>query len=286
MSAVGNPLPTFCVRRYLAMAGVFLPVLMAGCTEPSAKNEPPPPRVTVQRPGQREIVDYSEYNGWTDASQTVEVRSRVRGHIDKVHFTDGEIVDQGKLLFELDPRPFQADIEVAQGQVDVAQAQLEFAVAEEARQQELFNQKVNTKAELQKAVAAHKSWDANVLAAQEEVKRKELDLIYARLSAPIKGKIGRAQLVAGNLVNAGGSDPLLTTIVALDPIHVYFFVDERALLEYRQQDASRTTRTHAKPLKESQIPFDFGLETDQGFPHHGVLDFAENKIGLIREMRT
>jgi multidrug efflux system membrane fusion protein len=85
-------------------------------------------------------------------------------------------------------------------------------------------------------------------------------------------------LDAGNLVNAGGSDPLLTTIVSLDPIHVYFFIDERALLEYRQKDARRATRSHAKPLKESQIPFEFGLETDQGYPHKGVLDFAENRI--------
>jgi RND family efflux transporter MFP subunit len=182
------------------------------------------------------------------------------------------------LLFELDPRPFQADIDVAQGQVDVAQAQLEFAIAEEARQQELFDKKVNTKAELQKAIASHKTWEANVAAAQEEVHRKQLDLDYSKLTAPIKGKISRAQLNAGNLVNAGGSDPLLTTIVSLDPIHVYFFVDERALLEYRQKDAQRATRTHSKPLKDSQIPFDFGLETDQGYPHHGILDFADNKI--------
>jgi len=252
--------------------------LLAGCSDPPAMSEPPPPRVTVQHPEQREIVDHSEYNGWTAASKTVEIRSRVRGHIDKVHFTDGEIVEASKLLFELDPRPFQADVEVAKGQVDVAKAQQEFAVTEEARQQELFDKKVNTKADLQKAVATTKTWDANVAAAMEDVRRKELDMEYSRISAPIKGKIGRAQLDAGNLVNAGGSDPLLTTIVALDPVHVYFFVDERALLEYRQKNAQRVMRNHDKPLKESQIPFEFGLETDAGYPNQGLLDFAENKI--------
>lgn len=268
----------FLVRGGCAAAGALLPCLLIGCTEAPAKSEAPPPRVTVQRPQMREIVDYNEYNGWTAAAETVEVRSRVRGHIDKVHFTDGDVVEAAQLLFELDPRPFKADIDVAQGQVDVAKAQQEFAIAEEARQQELFDKKVNTKAELQKAIASHKTWDANVAAALEEVHRKQLEFDYAKISAPIKGKIGRAQLVAGNLVNAGGSDPLLTTIVSLDPIHVYFFVDERALLEYRQKDARRATRTHAQPLKDSQIPFDFGLETDQGFPHQGLLDFAENKI--------
>lgn len=252
--------------------------LSLGCSRAPEKPAPAPPRVTVQRPEQRDIVDYNEYNGWTAASATVEIRSRVRGHIDKVHFTDGQMVEIGQLLFELDPRPFQAEIDAARGQVDVAQAQLEFSATEEARQQELFEKKVNTKADLQKAIATRKTWEANVTAANEAVRRKELDLEYAKIVAPIAGKISRAQLDAGNLVNAGGSDPLLTTIVSLSPLHVYFFIDERALLEYRQKDAQRATRSHAKPLKESQIPFEFGLETDQGYPHKGVLDFAENRI--------
>jgi len=266
------------LRSIFGALAMVLPCLIAGCQEAPAKSEPPPPRVTVQKPQQREIVDYNEYNGWTAPSDTVEVRSRVRGHIKKVLFTDGQIVEKDQLLFELDPRPFQADIDIAKGQVDVAEAQLEFAIAEQGRQQELFDKKVNTKAELQKAIATHKTWEANVAAANDDVHRKELDLEYSRITAAIKGKISRTQLDAGNLVNAGGSDPLLTTIVSLDPINVYFFVDERALLEYRQKDAERTARTHSKPLKESQIPFDFGLETDQGYPNHGVLDFAENRI--------
>uniref|UniRef100_A0A7C2JXH7 Efflux RND transporter periplasmic adaptor subunit n=1 Tax=Schlesneria paludicola TaxID=360056 RepID=A0A7C2JXH7_9PLAN len=273
-------MPEDFVRRCWLAGSVLLTGLVAGCGEPPTQSEAPPPRVTVQHPVEREIIDYSEYNGWMAASETVEIRSRVRGHIDKVHFTDGQVVEKDQLLFELDPRPFQAEIDVAQGQVEVAQAQLEFSIAEEARQQELFEKKVNTKADLQKAVATRKTWDANVIAAQEEVRRRQLDLTYSRIAAPIKGKISRAQLVAGNLVNAGGSDPLLTTIVALDPIHVYFFVDERALLEYRQKNAQSTQRTHDKPLKDSQVPFEFGLETDEGFPNRGILDFAENKIDV------
>lgn len=257
---------------------LFLCGLSTGCTPVTAKTEPPLPRVTVQHPQQREIVDYNEYNGWTDAFKTVEIRSRVRGHIQSIGFTDGEMVTEGQLLFQLDPRPFEEEINVAQGQVEVDQAQLEFAVADEARIQELFDKKVSTKAELQKMVATRKSWDAKVLAAEREVERRKLELEYSQIKAPIAGKIGRAQLVAGNLVNAGGSDPLLTTIVALDPIYVYLFVDERALLEYRQRNAEKRQRAHDKPLKDSQIPFTFGLETDQGFPHSGVLDFAENKI--------
>jgi RND family efflux transporter MFP subunit len=167
---------------------------------------------------------------------------------------------------------------VAQGQLDVAKAQLEFAVAEESRQQELFEAKVNTKAELQKAIATRKTWEANLAGAQEEVRRRTLDLEYSQIHSPLKGKIGRAQLDEGNLVNAGGSDPVLTTVVALDPIYVYFYIDERALLQYRQRNAQKVARDQARPLKDSQIPFEFGLETDQGFPHRGMLDFADNRI--------
>ncbi len=256
----------------------FILLLLAGCTQRPVAPPQPPPRVTVQPPVQREIVDFNEYNGWTDASKTVEIRSRVRGHIQKVDFTDGQLVKEGDLLFELDPRPFQAEIDTAQGQVEVDQAQLEFALAELEREQELFDKKVSTKAGLQRAIASRKSWEAKAAAAREEVKRRQLDLEYAKITAPISGKISRAQLVAGNLVNAGGTDPVLTTIVSLNPIYVYFHVDERSLLDYRKRNGERTTRTHEKPLKDSEIPFDFALEADEGFPHRGLLDFADNKI--------
>lgn len=263
----------------VGLCGLLLAcVIPVGCTPVVAKTETPPPRVTVQHPEQREIVDYSEYNGWTDASKTVEVRSRVRGYIHEVAFTDGQMVEEGQLLFQLDPRPFETEIASAEQQIEVDQANLDFAQADEERNQELFDKKVVTKADLQQKIAARKSWEAKVAASKEALKRTKLDLEYSRITAPIKGKISRAQLTVGNLVNAGGSDPLLTTIVALDPIYAYFFVDERALLEYRQRNGTVQKRNHEKPLKEADIPFDFALETDQGFPNHGVLDFADNRI--------
>lgn len=262
----------------VALFGMLACVIPSGCAPVAAKTEPPPPRVTVQHPQQREIVDYNDYNGWTDASKTVEIRSRVRGYIHEVSFIDGQMVEEGQLLFKLDPRPFETEIESATQQIEVDQANLEFAQAEEERNQELFDKKVITKADLQQKVAARKSWEARVAAAKEALKRTQLDLDYSRITAPITGKISRAQLTVGNLVNAGGSDPLLTTIVSLDPIYVYFFVDERAVLEYRERNGTAKKRDHEKPLKESQIPFDFALETDKGYPNHGLLDFADNRI--------
>lgn len=269
-------------RRFVPATVACLAVLSAisggGCATKTEALSPPPPRVTVQHPVQREIIDYNEYSGWTDASKTVEVRSRVRGHIQDVAFTDGQMVEEGQLLFQLDPRPFQEEINASLAQVEIDRAQLEFAAAEEARSQELYEKKVTTKADLQLKTATRKTWEEKIVAAERDTDRKKLELEYSEITAPIAGKISRAQLVAGNLVNAGGSDPLLTTIVALDPIYVYFFVDERALLDYRKRNGATARRTHEKPLKESQIPFDFGLETDTGFPHHGILDFADNKI--------
>ncbi|MBM4075077.1 MAG: efflux RND transporter periplasmic adaptor subunit, partial [Planctomycetes bacterium] len=278
-----NTLKLRCLRSHslplavLVMSCAFISSVI-GCAPPLTKSEPPPPRVTVQHPENREIVDYNVYNGWMAASQVVEVRSRVRGHIEKVHFTDGQFVTKDQLLFELDPRPFQAEIQVAEGQIEVDKAQLEFAQAEEDRETELFEKKVSTKATLQQKVAARKSWESKLAAAGEEVRRRKLELEYARITAAVAGKISRAQLVAGNLVNAGGSDPLLTTIVALDPIFVYFFVDERSLLQYRERNGAMKGRSQNTLLKDSQIPFEFGLETDDGFPNKGVLDFSDNRI--------
>jgi RND family efflux transporter MFP subunit len=270
---------TWSTRGWLAIVpALWLPMLQ-GCSPAAAEPKPEPPKVTVAHPEQRTLIDYDEYNGWTEASATVEVRARVRGHIDKVDFTDGQFVTAGDPLFELDRRPFDSDIERAKEQVAIAEAQQEAALKEEERQLSLFEQKAAKKSDVDRAIAQRKTWDAQINSAKEEVKRRELDLTYAQVTAPIGGKIGRAMMTAGNLVNAGGSDPLLTTILAVDPIRVYFAVDERALLEYRNKNRPGSAGTgEGNPLKDSQIPFEFRLETDEGFANKGMLDFADNRI--------
>ncbi|MDA0832273.1 MAG: efflux RND transporter periplasmic adaptor subunit [Planctomycetota bacterium] len=257
--------------------GLATLVLAGGCTVEATPISTPPPKVTVAHPEVRELVNYDEYNGRTEAAATVEVRARVRGHIDKVQFVDGQIVNAGDLLFELDPRPFQSEVDRATEQVKIFEAQLVVAANEERRQKELFAKTVATERDVEEAEGKRKSLEAQISAAQEEVRRRELELSYSKMTAPIGGKISRALLTEGNLVNAGGSDPVLTTIVALDPIRVNFSVDERALLEYRRRRQTSSTEK-LKPLEEAEIPFEFGLEIDEGFPHKGVLDFAENRI--------
>lgn len=251
--------------------------VLGGCAAETVAVKPEPPKVTVAHPEIRELTDYDEYNGWTAASELVELRSRVRGHIVKVDFTDGQVVEKDKILFYLDPQPFAAEVGRAQGQLEIAQSQLELAQKDEAREKMLFEKQAGTLQDYQRAEANRKTWEAQISSAEEEVKRRKLDAEYAQIKAPIAGKVSRAQLTEGNLVNAGGGDQVLTTIVKIDPIHVYFNVDERSLIRYRERRA-KETGGDLKPLEDAPIPFDFALESDRGFPHHGALNFADNKI--------
>jgi len=265
-------------------AGRCWPVLLlglaaAGCNRGAAGTvEPPLPRVTVGHPIVRSLIDEDDYTGWLKASAEVEVRARVRGHIQKISFRDGDLVKQGQLLFELDPRPFQAALEQSQAQVKVFEAQRAAADKDLVRNRLLIAKNAVAQADLDKIEADALSYAAKVTAALQQVEQNKLDLEYSRITAAIDGRIGRAQLTEGNLVNAGGTDPVLTTIVALDPIYVYFSVDERSLQRYQKEGQQGRDGQTAASLREQKIPFRFALDTDQGFPHAGVLDFAENKV--------
>jgi RND family efflux transporter MFP subunit len=235
------------------------------------------PRVTVARPIVRSLVDEDDYNGWLTASQTVDVRARVRGHIKKIHFKDGDMVREGQLLFELDPRPFQAAVDEAMAQAKALEAQKVAADKNAARAEELLKAKAIATSEAEQIVADAHSYTARIAAEMQTVRRRELDLEFSRVTAPIAGRISRAMLTEGNLVNAGGSDPLLTTIVAIDPIYVDFSVDERAMQRYQEIGAGRPGKDKQQPLREQKIPLSFGLDTEKGFPHQGYLIFADNK---------
>lgn len=152
--------------------------LAIGCSKAAPRPQPEPPKVTVAHPVVREVTDYRDYNGTAAASAKVEIRSRVRGYIEKVHFVDGQQVNAGDLLFELDPRPFQLEIDAAQQQLALDQAQLEASQLDEQRQKDLMANKAGTKADLEKAVATRKSWEAKIEIAQELIRSKELDRRY------------------------------------------------------------------------------------------------------------
>jgi RND family efflux transporter MFP subunit len=259
---------------------------LAGCSPPEAL-PPEPPKVGVLHPEQRELTDQETFNGWLDASKTVEVRSRVRGHIKKVCFTDGQMVGKGDPLFDLDPRPFDNDIARAKEKLKIFEAQRVAAQKDEERLKELLKIGGASKQQTEKAEADVKSLDAQIASSKEEVRRAELDLEYSHVTADIAGRVSQARLTEGNLVNAGGSDPLLTTVVSIDPIRVYFNVDERSLLRYTKnlEDGGKKVRITAKTITEAltkikdlEANFTFALDGEKEFTHSGKLVFGDNRI--------
>ncbi len=252
-------------------------VVAAGCgeTKPSDKTKEAP-RVTVAHPITSTLTDEADYNGWLEAYKMVDVRARVRGHITKVHFQDGDLVTEGKTpLFDIDERPFQAELAQTEAQIKALESQEVSASKLVERDRILIKSNAVSQQDLDKAEADAKSFGAQIMAKQAEADRIRLDLKYARIMAPLTGKIGKANLVEGNLVNAGGTDPVLATIVTVDPVYVDFNVDERAIQRYQKVESGQPDKQ--KSLREREIKFTFGLDTEKGFPHVGTLVFADIK---------
>src|SRR5436305_7203737 len=244
---------------------VFLAGALAGCTPPPVAETPPPP-VTVSQPLTREIVDKDDYDGRIAAVETVEVRARVRGHLVKVNFQDGQVVEKGTPLFEIDPRPYQAALDGALAQRTASDAALNLATKEYARTESLLKSRAASREELdvwegKKGVAA-----AERVKADAAVEQAQLDLDFTKVTAPIQGKISRTQVTVGNLINSGGGETLLTTITSVEPMYVYFDVDERALLRYRQIFSKGNAPDGGRPksVKELKIPVHVGLEGESG----------------------
>jgi RND family efflux transporter MFP subunit len=268
--------------KFLAGCLVFalLTVAAAGCEEPPAAVAPEPPKVTVIHPEQRELSDHEEFNGWVAADHTVDVRARVKGHIKKIHFTNGQYVKKGDLLFELDPRPFEAEIGRVTDNLKVYQAQKVAADKEEARLRILQTKGGASVQQVEKAEADVLALAAQISAAQNQITTAKLDLEYSRITADVDGRVSKAELSEGNLVNAGGSDPLLTTIVSVDPVRVYFNVDERSLLRYAKSvgaEGGNLTDLLAN-MKDRQTAFKFALDGETGFTHEGTLRFGDNRV--------
>jgi membrane fusion protein, multidrug efflux system len=252
--------------------------LGCGSATPPVAETPPPP-VSVSQPIVREIVDNDDYEGRIAAVETVDVRARVRGHLIKVNFQDGQVVQKGDPLFEIDPRPYQASLDAAKAQLAGADASLELATKEYRRALKLAQSGAASREEVDVWTGKQAVAKAERLKGQAAVEQAQLDLDFTKVAAPIEGKASRTQVTVGNLVNAGGGETLLTTIASIDPIYVYFDVDERALLRYRT--SVRKTQNDGGPepsLKDLKIPVHVGLEGETGYPHKGVIDFADNRV--------
>jgi RND family efflux transporter MFP subunit len=241
--------------------------------------ETPPPPVTVSKPVVRDVINFDEYEGRIGYAEKVEIRARVRGHLRKVNFEDGELVKAGKLLYEIDPREYEANLAAAKAKVKAADAALEYAVSEYKRTMQAGRGGAASRSEMAVWQGKQSIARADRLKADAEVQRAELDLSFTKIPAPIGGKISRTQETVGNVVNYLGSNTLLTTIVAVDPMYVYFNVDERSLRRYKEgYRKERTRNSSPTTVRDLNIPVKVQLDGEQEYPHKGVIDFADNKV--------
>ena len=262
------------------LASAVMTFGLCGCSRHvPAAIEIPPPEVTVSRPDSREVTDYFEFPGQTEAVGEVEVCARVSGYLMKVHFVDGQNVKKGDLLYEIDPRPYEASLDRAKGELVRLSALIDKAKADLARSERLRPSGAISQDEYEQHVANLTVYKASMQTAQAAVREAELNLEFTKVCSPIDGRVSRTRITEGNLVQSAAPDPtLLTTVVTTDPIYVYFNVEENVLLQYQDLAYKTGQQLHPNVLKDLRYPVEIGLANETGFPHTGVLDFADNKI--------
>jgi RND family efflux transporter MFP subunit len=235
----------------------------------------PPSAVTVSYPLVRNVADYADFTGQTGAVKSVDVRARVWGFLQSVNFTEGALVKKGDLLFQIDPRPYQALVNQAHSKIAQDQAQLVHSEATYKRVQQLRPRGAVSQEDLDKALADRDGIQATLMADQADLEAKQLDLNFTRIDAPISGRVSRYEVTEGNVVQSGqNGGTLLTTIVSVDPMYVNFDVDERTLLQVRRQ----VQTGELKNVQETAYPFFVGLADEPDFPRHGSVNFMDNKV--------
>jgi RND family efflux transporter MFP subunit len=237
---------------------------------------PAAPVVTVSHPIVRDIVEWDEYTGRLEPVEMVEVRARVAGYLQEVHFKDGQLVDAGDLLFTIDPRPFERALDTAKAELGQARTRVESALKDVERGRPLVDSKILSEREFEDRVNRLRDAEAAAKIAEARLKTAELELSFTSISAPIGGRISRSNVTAGNFVAPGGSvgATVLTTIVRQDPIHVYFDVSENQTLRYKRLAQAGQDSGGAAAGAAVQV----ALPDEQGFPHHGRLDFSDNRL--------
>ncbi len=265
---------------------VFAALALAGCDAgpPAAKKaEAPPPQVTVAKPVKKLFADYDEYVGRFVAVDSVEVRARVSGYLDSIHFKDGQLVKSGDLLFTIDRRPFESALAQVKANLAQSQANLAFANSDLARGQDLVRGTTITQQTYDQRIQAQRVAQASVAAQEAAVRQANLDLEFTELRAPISGRIGDRRVSTGNLVTGGtnGNTTLLATIVSTDPIRFEFTIDEASYLRY-----TRPSKDGAAPDHGFSVPVKLRLIDETAFSHEGKTDFVDNVIdrasGTIR----
>jgi len=268
------------VRQGIALLGMAVLIsLLSGCDKGVAQNAPPPPpEVSAAQVLIKPVSQWDNFNGRVEAVQSVQLRPRVSGYIDSVNYREGDEVRKGQVLFTIDDRSYRAALEQAKAELARARSQASLARSESGRSEKLIGtQAISREAWEQRRSAASQA-QADVLAAEAAVDMAQLNLDFTRVTAPIDGRASRAMITAGNLVTAGDSASVLTTLVSQQQMYVYFDVDENTFLNY-QAMARQGQQRHA-------LPVEIALVGEQGFPHQGKIDFLDNQLtastGTIR----
>src|SRR5436309_2423651 len=274
----------YAVLTRFALFIALAPVL-AGCGEGAPKQAaPPPPAVTVATPQKQSVVDYDEYVGRFIAVDSVEIRARVSGYLEKVGFKDGQIVTGGALRFTVDRRPFEAALAQARANLAQARANLAFATSDLARASQLVRDRTITEQTFDQRTQAKNVAEASVAAQEAAVRQAELDIQFTELRAPVTGRIGDRRVSEGNLVTGGtgGNTTLLATIVSIDPIRFEFTFDEASFLRYER--LSKEGKDIAS--RGGGLEVAVRLIDENDFTHRGKMDFVDNVIdrssGTIR----
>jgi RND family efflux transporter MFP subunit len=250
---------------------------LGGCAAPAPESKGvAPTQVTVSYPVERYVTDHADYTARTAAVDSVELRARVWGYLDKVNFKEGALVKAGDVLFEIDPRTYAATLAQAEGNLASLEARLDRQTADLARAKQLLAQRVINREEYDKYVGDQGETAASREASKAAVARARLDLSYTRVTAPVSGRVSRYVVTVGNLVQAGdqGGGTLLTTLVSVDPMYAYFDVDEYTVLRVRQM----IREGKARSARDGEWPVSLGLANEEGFPHQGTINFVDNQV--------
>lgn len=256
-----------------------LPLIVASC-QPGQDAQgqaaaPPPPPVTIANPIKQKITDWDEFTGRIDASESVRLFSQVTGYLQSIHFVDGSEVKKGQLLFQIDPRPFQAVLDQAKAQLEQARVRTELAKNEFERAAKLVEAKAISAEEFDNRSKNLREAEAGLKAAEANVSKAEIDVEYCSIKAPIDGRISRRLVDIGSLVVGGPMGATeLTSIVALDPIYAYIDADELSVLRYQRMN--REGNGHSN--EENRVPCELALADSEGFPYKGVIDFVDNRL--------
>lgn len=268
----------FSISGTIPVALTVVLLVLGGCgdqRQSRSRRQRPPAKVTVSAPLQKEIVEWDEYTGRFAAVESVEVRARVSGYIESIHFEEGAIVDKGDLLFVIDRRPYQAALEQSEGEKIRAEARFKIAQLKLERKRKLLKQDAISQEDFDERIAEARQSEGQLQASKGAVRSAKLNLEFTEVRSPIKGKIGKIEVTGGNLITGGTKDStLLTTIVSLDPIYLHFDVDERTFIKY----LNLARKGKRSPLQKARDPVLAELATERGFKRQGQVNFVDTRI--------